>query len=53
MLLNTDIMIHAPRCCVCAGMGDTIAEYFECHFSARGDEPDYHSAPDREISSPC
>lgn len=37
-------MIHAPKMYFRAGMGDTIAKYFECHFSARGDELDYHSA---------
>lgn len=51
--LNTDIMIHAPKMYFRAGMGDTIAKYFECHFSARGDELDYHSALGREISNLC
>ena len=46
--INTDIMIHAPKMYFRAGMGDTIAKYFECHFSARGDELDYHSALGRE-----
>lgn len=51
--MNTDIMIHAPKKYLRAGMGDTIAKYFECHFSARGDELDYHSALGREISNLC
>ncbi|MGL5437094.1 MAG: iron-containing alcohol dehydrogenase family protein [Lachnospiraceae bacterium] len=51
--MNTDIMIHAPAQYLRAGMGDTIAKYFECHFSARGDELDYHSALGREISNLC
>ncbi len=51
--INTDIMIHAPKKYFRAGMGDTIAKYFECHFSARGDELDYHSALGREISNLC
>lgn len=51
--INTDIMIHAPKMYFRAGMGDTIAKYFECHFSARGDELDYHSALGREISNLC
>lgn len=51
--MNTEIMIRAPRQYVRAGMGDTIAKYFECHFSARGDELDYHSALGREISNLC
>lgn len=51
--MNTDIMVHAPEKYLRAGMGDTIAKYFECHFSARGDELDYHSALGREISNLC
>lgn len=51
--INTDIMIHAPKMYFRAGMGDTIAKYFECHFSAREDELDYHSALGREISNLC
>lgn len=51
--INTDIMIHAPKKYFRAGMGDTIAKFFECHFSARGDELDYHSALGREISNLC
>ena len=51
--INTDIMIHAPKMYFRAGMGDTIAKYFECHFSARGEELDYHSALGREISNLC
>ncbi len=51
--MNTEIMVHAPRKYIRAGMGDTIAKYFECHFSARGDELDYHSALGREISNLC
>lgn len=51
--MNTRIMLEAPRKFVRAGMGDTIAKYFECHFSARGDELDFHSALGREISNLC
>lgn len=51
--INTDILIHAPKMYFRAGLGDTIAKYFECHFSARGDELDYHSALGREISNLC
>lgn len=51
--MNTDIMLHAPGKYFRAGVGDTIAKYFECHFSARGDELDYHSALGREISNLC
>lgn len=51
--INTDLLIHAPKKYFRAGMGDTIAKYFECHFSARGDELDYHSALGREISNLC
>lgn len=51
--IDTDILIHAPKKYFTAGMGDTIAKYFECHFSARGDALDYHSALGREISNLC
>lgn len=51
--MNTDIMIRAPKQYLRAGMGDTIAKYFECHFSARGDQLDYHSSLGREISNLC
>lgn len=51
--IHTEILIHAPKMYFRAGMGDTIAKYFECHFSARGDELDYHSALGREISNLC
>lgn len=51
--IHTDILIHAPKMYFRAGMGDTIAKFFECHFSARGDELDYHSALGREISNLC
>lgn len=51
--INTDILIHAPKKYFRAGMGDTVAKYFECCFSARGDELDYHSALGREISNLC
>lgn len=51
--IDTDILIHVPKMYFRAGLGDTIAKYFECHFSARGDEMDYHSALGREISNLC
>ena len=51
--MNTMLMLQAPGQYLRAGMGDTIAKYFECHFSARGDELDYHSALGREISNLC
>lgn len=51
--MNTNLMLHAPGQYLRAGMGDTIAKYFECQFSARGDELDYHSALGREISNLC
>lgn len=51
--IDTQILIQAPGSYFRAGMGDTIAKYFECHFSSRGDELDYHSALGREISNLC
>ena len=51
--MDTDVLLHAPERYFRAGMGDTIAKYFECWFSARGDWLDYHSALGREISRLC
>lgn len=51
--IDTEILIQAPVMYFRAGMGDTIAKYFECHFSARGDELDFHSALGQEISNLC
>ena len=51
--MNTLVMLRAPGQYLRAGMGDTIAKYFECHFSARGDTLDFHSALGREISNLC
>lgn len=51
--MNTEVLLNAPEKYFRAGMGDTIAKYFECWFSARGDSLDYHSALGREISRLC
>ena len=51
--MNTEVLLHVPEKYFRAGMGDTIAKYFECWFSARGDWLDYHSTLGREISRLC
>jgi glycerol dehydrogenase len=51
--METDLLIQAPARFIRAGMGDTIAKYFECWFAARGDELDFHSALGRQISTLC
>ena len=51
--IHTGILAQAPDRYLRAGMGDTIAKHFECHFSARGDTLAHSSALGREISNLC
>ena len=51
--INLKVLAEAPVEYLRAGMGDTIGKYFECHFSARGDQLDHSSAMGREISNLC
>ncbi|MDY3765660.1 MAG: iron-containing alcohol dehydrogenase family protein [Lachnospiraceae bacterium] len=51
--MDLTILSQAPAQFLQAGMGDTIGKYFECHFSARGDQLDHSSGLGREISNMC
>lgn len=51
--INMEVLAAAPAEYLRAGMGDTIGKYFECHFSARGDQLSHSSAMGREISNLC
>lgn len=51
--LNLEVIAKAPAVYLQAGMGDTTAKFFECHFSARGDRLTHSSALGREISNLC
>lgn len=51
--IDLDIIANAPAIYLQAGMGDTIGKYFECHFSARGDQLAHSSRLGRTISEMC
>lgn len=51
--IDLSIIAKAPAHFLQAGMGDTIGKFFECHFSARGDQLEHSSALGREISNMC
>ena len=51
--IDLGIIAKAPAIYLQAGMGDTIGKYFECHFSARGDQLAHPSALGRAISNMC
>ncbi len=51
--INTSVIAKAPFIYLRAGMGDTIGKFFECHFSARGDQLEHSSFMGREISNLC
>ena len=51
--IDLSIIAKAPAIYLQAGMGDTIGKYFECHFSARGDQLEHSSRLGRTISQMC
>lgn len=51
--IDLTVIAQAPDQYLQAGMGDTIGKFFECHFSARGDQLTHASALGREISNMC
>lgn len=51
--IDMEVLAAAPAQYLRAGMGDTIGKFFECHFSARGDQLSHSSAMGREISNLC
>ncbi|MEG2018163.1 MAG: iron-containing alcohol dehydrogenase family protein [Clostridium sp.] len=51
--IDTDIIAKAPVKYLRAGIGDTIAKYYECTLASRGEELSHSSAMAREISKMC
>ena len=51
--INTEIIAAAPSQYLWAGLGDTIAKYYECTVSARGDELEHFNAVGVQISRQC
>lgn len=51
--IHTQIIAEAPYKFLWAGIGDTMAKYFEVNFSSRGDTLDHSSELGRTISSLC
>lgn len=51
--INTAIISCAPSQYLWAGLGDTIAKYYECTVSSRGDELEHYFAVGIEISRQC
>ncbi len=52
-IIDTDIITKAPSKYLRAGMGDTIAKYYECTLASRNDELNHSSWMAREISKMC
>ena len=51
--INTAIIAAAPSQYLWAGLGDTIAKYYECTVSSRGDELEHYNAVGIQISRQC
>ena len=51
--INTHVIADAPQVYLWAGIGDTLAKYYEVSFSMRGDNPWYGSTLGHAISRMC
>lgn len=51
--INSQIIAEAPAEYLRAGMGDTLAKYYECSFAARGDSLNYTNGLGITISHMC
>ncbi len=51
--INSQIIADAPTKYFRAGMGDTLAKYYECTFASRGDSLNYTNGLGRTISIMC
>lgn len=51
--IDTQIICEAPEKYIWAGMGDTIAKYYEATISARGESPEHFKAMGLVISQMC
>lgn len=53
IFINTQIIADAPSIYLWAGMGDTMAKYYECTISSRNDVPSHSDAMGVALSSMC
>lgn len=53
VFINTRIIVEAPEKYIWAGMGDTVAKYYESNLSARGRDVDYNVASGCLYSAQC
>ncbi|SKC40649.1 iron-containing alcohol dehydrogenase family protein [Maledivibacter halophilus] len=53
IFMDSEIIARAPVKYLWAGIGDTIAKYYECTLASRGDVLDHSSGLGREISAMC
>lgn len=53
IFIDTQIIANAPELYLWAGMGDTMAKYYECTVSSRGDIPEHSDAMGIALSSMC
>ncbi|MBQ2390721.1 MAG: iron-containing alcohol dehydrogenase family protein [Clostridia bacterium] len=51
--INTEIMVEAPYKYLFAGLGDTMAKFYECTISARGDHLEHYTEIGVAMSSMC
>lgn len=51
--IDTQVIAEAPEMYLWAGIGDTIAKYYEVVFSMRGDSPSYEPVLGQAISCMC
>ncbi|TJX15900.1 iron-containing alcohol dehydrogenase family protein [Tissierella creatinini] len=51
--INSQIIAEAPAEYFRAGMGDTLAKFYECSFAARGDSLNYTNGLGKTISHMC
>lgn len=51
--IDTRIIAEAPEVYLWAGIGDTLAKYYECIFSMRGDSPSYGPVLGAAVAAMC
>ena len=53
IFINTQVIANAPEKYLWAGIGDTMAKFYECTTSARGNELDHSTSMGVQISNLC
>lgn len=53
IFINSEVIAHAPREYLWAGIGDTMAKFYECTVSGRGDTLSHPEALGTAISTMC